>query len=126
MASLGNKNLYWISKNSEVTRNTGFMSSLPPLCSRQFLLPWPASNWLIYPQHCTGLKAHRSFHKVTLPVKTTRLFCLGSFLLLQQTESSHRRIIWLSEERNMQPGLHKSEKDLDTFSCSFQGVVRPA
>lgn len=119
MASLGNKNLYWISKN-ELTRNTGFMSSLAPPLLRQFLLLWPASNCLIHPLHCTGLKAHRSFHKVILPVKTTWPFCLGSFLLLQQTRWSHIRIIWLSEQNNMQPGLRKSKKDLDTFSCPFR------
>lgn len=68
MASLGNKNLYWILENRELSRNTGFMSSLPSPLSRQLLLPRPASNYLIHSQHCTGFNARRSFHKVILPV----------------------------------------------------------
>lgn len=49
MACLGNKNLYWVSKNCDLTKNTGFMSSLPPPLLRQFLPPQPASNCLIHP-----------------------------------------------------------------------------
>jgi len=52
-------------------------------------------------------------------MKTTWVSCLGSLLLLQQTESAHRRISWLSEQRNVQPGLQKREKDLNTHSYPF-------
>lgn len=116
MASLGNKNPYWILKTMNCVEILDLLLPPHPPTPKPFLLHLPTSNCLINPKCCTGFDPHGSFHKLLLPTKTTWIFCLGSLLLLQQTESVHRGIRWVSEQTNMQPGLQKREKDLNILS----------